>query len=354
VVRWREWEVELVEGDDALLDAVEACLLSVGAQRAASRSKIRRALGLDGERRPGAALPDEPSAGQVLTAYVARYRDRLLVQEVGVRLSSPDAIHQMRTATRRLRSVLATYRQLFDDAPSTEHLRAELQWLGQALGEARDAYVLRTHLDEVLASEPPELVLGPVRARIDDQLASDYQEGLVRAVELFGTTRYFALVANLDRFVESPAYTAHADVPAAKALPRLLAGEVKRLKRAQAAVPAQDGPERDARLHEARKKAKRLRYAADSARPVLGGPARDLATAAKRIQESLGVRQDAVVARERLRELGVQAHLSGENGFTFGRLHALENQRADEAELAFQQAWKRVPKRHVRRRLRRG
>jgi hypothetical protein len=63
------------------------------------------------------------------------------------------------------------------------------------------------------------------------------------------------------------------------------------------------------------------------------------------------VRQDAVVARGRLRELAVQAHRSGENDFTFGRLHALENERADAAELGFRRVWKRVPTRHVRRGL---
>jgi CHAD domain-containing protein len=114
-------------------------------------------------------------------------------------------------------------------------------------------------LADVLASEPPELVLGPVRTRIDDQLASDYRQGLARAVEMFGTTRYFALIAGLDRLVESPAYNTRAHEPARAALPRLLAHEVKRLKHAQAAVPPPGQPQRDVRLHETRKKAKRLR-----------------------------------------------------------------------------------------------
>jgi CHAD domain-containing protein len=44
----------------------------------------------------------------------------------------------MRVATRRLRSALATYRQLFD-AQRTEPVRQELAWLGTALGKPRDA-----------------------------------------------------------------------------------------------------------------------------------------------------------------------------------------------------------------------
>jgi hypothetical protein len=43
------------------------------------------------------------------------------------------------------------------------------------------------------------------------------------------------------------------------------------------------------------------------------------------------------------------AHLSGENAFTFGRLHALEQWRADRAEADFAVAWRRLSRRKVRR-----
>jgi CHAD domain-containing protein len=351
VVRWREWEVELVEGDEQVLDALEAALLAARAQPSVAQSKIRRALGIDAgdDATPGSGDPD--LSGEVLTQYLARYRDRLLATEVGVRLGSPQAIHHMRTATRRLRSVLATYRPLLADPAATEGVRAELQWLGQSLGTPRDAYVLRARLDDALATQPPELVLGPVRARIGDELAGDYRAGLAAAVEDLESARYLALIASLDRLVEEPAYTARAAEPAATELPRLLAREVKRVRRAWRAVPPVGDPQHDERFHELRKKAKRLRYAADSAKPALDSPARSLAKRAKRVQESLGVRQDAVVARQRLRELAVQASLAGENAFTYGRMHALEERRADEAEADFAKAWKRLPTRHVRRRL---
>jgi hypothetical protein len=38
-----------------------------------------------------------------------------------------------------------------------------------------------------------------------------------------------------------------------------------------------------------------------------------------------------VVARETLRQVGVAAHLAGENGFSFGLLYGLEQARADDA-----------------------
>jgi CHAD domain-containing protein len=89
-------------------------------------------------------------------------------------------------------------------------------------------------------------------------------------------------------------------------------------------------------LHDVRKAAKRARYAAESVTPVVGKPAKRLAKALERIQETLGDHQDSVVERVWLRDLGMRAHLAGENAWTFGRLHALAEARAlhDEAEYA--------------------
>ena len=56
----------------------------------------------------------------------------------------------------------------------------------------------------------------------------------------------------------------------------------------------------------------------------------------------LGELQDTVVTRELCRRLGVVAAAAGENAFTYGRLHALEQARAERAERDF---WKLAPKR---------
>jgi hypothetical protein len=42
--------------------------------------------------------------------------------------------------------------------------------------------------------------------------------------------------------------------------------------------------------------------------------------------------QDTVVTRELCRRLGIVANEAGENSFTYGRLHALEEERAKCAE----------------------
>ena len=55
------------------------------------------------------------------------------------------------------------------------------------------------------------------------------------------------------------------------------------------------------------------------------------------------------MTRQVLREYGVRAYLSGENGFTFGRLHALEEARAESARRDFEAAWEGVPRKNLRR-----
>jgi CHAD domain-containing protein len=136
-------------------------------------------------------------------------------------------------------------------------------------------------------------------------------------------------------------------------VPHLLARDVKRLRRAARNNARADDPhQHDQALHEVRKKAKRLRYAAESAVPVLPRAGR-LAASAKRVQEALGEHQDTVVARRKLREYGARTHLTGENGFTFGRLHALEQARAHDAEQRFEKAWARLTRKKATRLLRR-
>ena len=187
-----------------------------------------------------------------------------------------------------------------------------------------------------------------VAARIEDQLSADFQTGREQALESLDSARYLCLLDALDELVASPPFTAEADTPAKKAMSRLLARDAKRLRREVRAIDAaEDATARDHAFHEARKKAKRLRYAAEMATPVLGKRARSLAKSAKKIQTALGVHQDAVVARRRLRELAMQAHLGGDNAFTYGRLHALEQARAERVEAEFADAWRRFRRKQL-------
>jgi inorganic triphosphatase YgiF len=326
--RWREWEVELHAGARGLLDALEPVLLASGARPAAAASKLARVVGARGApaRRPG--VTRRSSAAETFAAYLDDHLAELKQQDMLLRAEDDAAVHKLRIAARRLRSALASYVPILQPG-STDDLRAELRWLGGVLAEARDAQVLARRLDEMVAAQPVELVLGPVTRRIDGELGARYQAGRDEGAVALDGDRYFRLLDRLDAFVRQPPLTADASEPARRILPRLLQRDWKRVqKRARLAGAATETRQRELALHEVRKAAKRLRYASESAVPVLGKRARKLGARAKAVQQTLGEHQDTVVARAALREIGVRAHLSGENGFTFGRLHAIEEARA--------------------------
>jgi CHAD domain-containing protein len=341
---WREWEVELASGDERLLDVVGARLLDAGALPSATSSKLRRALGdLTPALGTTRGASDDPTIEELLVVALRELTDRLHRQDRRLREGRDGAVHKMRIAARRIRAALSSYAPLLE-AGAVDHLVDELRWLGRELAEARDAQVLRERLVRVVDAEPPELVMGDVSTRIRSDLGAAERTGDARALAAIDGERYFRLLDDLDAFAEHPPVGPEAGTAAEAALPRLLQRDAKRLRRAVSALrDTEQSGERDAALHEVRKKAKRLRYAAELARPVLGKRAGRLARAAEGVQRTLGRHQDAVVARAYLREQGVRAHLEAQNGFTYGRLHALQDAAADRAADDFTRAWKSVP-----------
>jgi CHAD domain-containing protein len=335
---WREWEVELVNGDHALLEAAGEVLRSAGAQPAEGPSKLARALGDRVPPPDSLELPNKPRTSDVFRAYAGAQVQAIRERDPEVRRDVPDSIHKFRVATRRLRSALATYRPVVDRAAGDE-IREELKWLAGELGVARDAEVQREHFAEEVAEQPVELVMGRVAGRIDDHLRAVYKDGRAGALAALESERYFRLLETLDELIAKPPLTDD-DRKAGKQLPDLLDHDRRRLRKAvRRAESAETSGEQDHELHEVRKAAKRLRYAAESAVPVLGDDAASLAARAEEVQEVLGEHQDSVVSRDLLRQLAVEVHLEGGNAFTFGRLHAAEELRGIRSRDAFFDLW---------------
>jgi CHAD domain-containing protein len=368
---WREVEVELVDGDEALLSAVAERLTGSGAHPSPSPSKLARVLGdrlaaLDGAAAPALEVgsgkkagkkaakkvgrkagkktvqrASAPTAGDVVQAAVRAQIHALQDADLMVRTEQPDGVHQVRVACRRLRSILAAYRHVLA-REHTDGIRAELQWLGRELSPARDAEVALEHLREVVAAQPVELVLGPVAARLQQAEIKDQVEAAADAGRTLEAPRYFALRDLLDALVAEPPFAPDAASPAPPVLRAALAKSVRRLRHAvRTAKAVEDHDERAHALHEARKAAKRVRYTAEVAAPVLGDPVGALVEEMKQLQDLLGERQDTVVTRQQARQLGVAAFAAGENAWTYGRLEALEEARADRAERDFWAAWPR-------------
>jgi CHAD domain-containing protein len=190
---------------------------------------------------------------------------------------------------------------------------------------------------------PDELVLGPVAARLRVWEVSHGGEVRSRTREALATPRYLRLLDALDSLVRQPPLRAKAAGKPARTMARAVLKEYGRLAgRMERAMAQPAGRSRESGLHEARKAAKKLRYAAEVARPALGKPVARLGKRAKAVQRLLGEHQDAVVAQETLRELAVAAHGAGESAFTWGLLYGLERAGADARQRELPEVWRKA------------
>ncbi len=300
---------------------------------------------------PIAGAKPRPSAPaiDVVTAYLKVQVAALRSLEPKVRADEFDSVHQMRVATRRLRATLRSFGDVIPRA-RTEKMAAELTWLGGLLGAARDGEVLPRHLQASLEPVPVELVIGPVQARVQGYFAPRRAAAREQVVKALDSVRYAKLLANLDRLALDPPLGPQAAAPARDVLPAAVRQAYRqasrRMRRARHAPP---GPARDVALHEARKSARRARYAAEAARPAAGQPARTFARQMKKVQSVIGDHQDTVIARQTARDLGIGAHLAGENAFTYGLLYEREHHRAERLQSDARRTWKRASRPRHRR-----
>lgn len=365
VTGWSEVEAELVEGRTALLDAVERRFAEVGLLRSASPSKLARAL-----TRPSTANPTGPAAatdsaatvpmdgtgtaggrsggpetrpGSIGAAVAALLREQsaeLLAIDPAVRADEPDAVHRMRVAVRRLRSTLRIHRRLLADGP-VAGLADELRHLGTVLGAARDQEVLGELLGAQIARLAPEEVPGPVAERVAAWSAAGYRRSWKQACSTLDTPRYYAVLDAVETLSARPPLRGRARRAAVPEFERLARREQKRVDRRIAEAGATPlGPDRDEALHDARKAAKRARYASEGAVPVVGKPAARFARRMKAVQELLGDRQDALLACTALPGLAATAHRAGEEGFGYGVLFAGQRAAIARVDYELPTVWK--------------
>ncbi|GAA0328868.1 CYTH and CHAD domain-containing protein [Streptomyces blastmyceticus] len=352
--RWTEVEVELGEGaDPAFLDTVERRLRKAGLRQSKAPSKLARALEETDpappkatRKRPG--KPARPTAGDHVLAYVREQTDALLALDPAVRGRAEDSVHQMRVATRRLRSAFRTYGKVLD-RKATDPIGEELKWLAAELGVDRDREVLAERLAERLSEVDGTLVLGPVRARLRGAAAGRGKGARKRLAALLDGDRYLTLLDTLDALLADPPLLPAAALPPGDVLAGAVLRDYGRLAaRVEHALTTGPGPERDTVLHDARKAAKRVRYAAEAAQSALGKPAKRFAGRMKSVQTLLGDHQDSVMARTALRTLAAEAHAAGESTFTLGLLYGREERRAADDERELPGLWRKASRKRYR------
>jgi CHAD domain-containing protein len=339
-LRWREWELELVEGataTDDLLDRLSNRLLDAGASPAGHGSKLARVLAGSADEDEDEEPQGEPTYVDPIHAAVAEQVDELVKWDRAVRADVYDSVHQMRVTTRKIRSLLQASESAFgisDDAWVLDELRQ----LASVLGVARDAEVLAERYEKALDELPDELVRGPIRHRLVDGAKRRYQTGLRRSLIAMRTERYFRLLDALDGLVAAePPAAESGEAPEAVTIDSAYKRVRKAAKNAKNAADTAD-EERDEALHRIRKGAKRLRYTAAAT------GAGKVSERAKDIQSLLGDHQDSVVSRTHLSQQADAARAAGEDTFTYGLLYAQEDDVARNARSQLDSALKKLDK----------
>lgn len=299
---------------------------------------------LDDLPEPVTARPGDPAVHHVRVLLDKRLR-ALLQHEPGTRSGADiEDLHQMRVAVRRMRAALKSARPLLD-AGWSDGLRAELGWLGRALGPSRDLDVMIDRLRGETGTLPPaeqaagDLLVGRLDAERDAArraMVSDLDDA-----------RYGSLVRRLSDAVAEPL----PEPPSGVARPELVdlvRAEARKLDKA--VRRAGDDPP-DMTLHDLRIRTKRLRYTGELVEPAMRSaegkrtPAskavRRTLRASAALQEVLGDHQDACVAEHRIRRLlddlggTPDAHVV----FVGGRLVERERARAEALRGQWRNAW---------------
>lgn len=211
----------------------------------------------------------------------------------------------MRVATRRLRAAM----DLFADAlpARATELRQELKWLAGALGRVRDLDVQLERVAQMATwaarwEEPSGGAFDELRALLHSE-REDARRHLLADLD---SARWERLAADLVALARrgpdrrDPA----SGMPAA-----LVAGDlvlahhrraVRASRRAQETGRAQE-------FHKLRIRCKKLRYSLEFTAPLFGRPARRFIRKLAKLQDALGLLQDAEVGRARLRTLATEA-----------------------------------------------
>ena len=339
---WREVEVELVDGDRSHLGQVAKLLVEAGAYESASGSKLARTLGTSGAPAKVVLTGKKTPAGELLLAYLRKQQGALLTADTAVRLDRVDAVHKMRVASRRLRSALKTFDPLLT-GDAHHDLEERLGRLAEVLGHERDAEVLLARMRAALDDLPTELLMGAVRHDVESWMGDSLFSAKRAARDYLDSADYVELLTRLNAFLGAPPLSPPAARPARTEAAKLVDKTITKVKRkGLAALATQAGEPRDLALHDARRAAKRARYAADVYAPHAAAAAKAMSQQMEQLQETLGDRHDGAVLALLLRDFAARTGAEGGNGFTYGFLLAREEMRGQDAERDFAAALKRL------------
>ncbi|WP_137844213.1 CHAD domain-containing protein [Microbacterium sp. 2FI] len=240
--------------------------------------------------------PQPPRIGPVVRSIVDTAAAAVIDTKPAALRDEPDAVHQHRTAVRRLRSVLAGFSPLLDE-PSADRLRVMYGEWGTQLGIVRDAEV-RAAVAATALQERGVTDESAIWRRLVDEERGEYSRLHARLIDLAAGPRIVEADDLLRGFARDPDVL-EGDRKAKKQLRRVLAREVERVDGARRRMDGTDNS-----FHDVRKAGRRLRYVAEAmteaAPTILPDAITELAVAGEVVHDVLGDHRDLVIFADRI------------------------------------------------------
>ncbi|MGP9651631.1 CHAD domain-containing protein [Glutamicibacter sp. AOP38-B1-38] len=273
----------------------------------------------------------------------------LRAQEPRARSGDPEAIHGMRTATRRLRSVLEIYGN-FLETDSCQFLSRELKWLSGVLGHARDAEVILDRLRTRINDLPAEWQTTKISEALEHGFHTEYTTGYERTRRRLGSKRYRRLLKNLEQFRDDPPASGPVDRPTRAKIATLVNIQARLADRSfRATLRSKPGRGREEALHRLRKDTKRLLHATEATAAIHPKHALALGRRVRKLQRILGNHQDSVMTRAYLEKAIKDPALPAETRQACERIISVERRIAEAAVKQYLQVRRNSPDLRLRR-----
>jgi CHAD domain-containing protein len=275
--------------------------------------------------------------GSAIAGALASSAERLLSWVPGVEdASGQEDVHHARTAIRRLRADLRSFRPALLRRP-VRSLRSELRWMGRILARVRELDVLLEQIEGASEGLPEDLAADA--DRVVERLRSERRTAWAVALGHLSGPRSRKLRADLQALASSPPFRVGARPTPAE----LMQPAWRRLGRAVRA--AASNPSEEA-LHRVRICAKRVRYGAEALEAVVGRDARAFARRAADLQDAIGAHRDAAAAVDLLAEPA--ATMDARGAYAAGILAARCAAARERAAADIPRAWRRLAKKKRR------
>lgn len=211
--------------------------------------------------------------------------------------TDPEALHELRVAIRRTRSVLSAGREVLPK-DVRDRYREGFTSLGKLTGRTRDLDIVLLGWDEDSAAlAPHRLPLDAVRKRVEERRSV----ALATLAEDLGGRAVSDLLDGWQSWLIADSTVADADRPLGPVVAARIEQAQHRLLRHGREIRAHTAPEH---LHDLRKDAKKVRYLVECFSGLLAPKRRKrLVVELKSLQDSLGRYQDAEVKLGVLRDV---------------------------------------------------